>query len=223
VPDWLAFVRGRLGNINLAADQREETARELAGHLEDVYQERRARGLSERDAVQRALDEVTDWDELGQEISRARRKENNMNSRSRSFWLPGLASLTASMACLMILQRAGVQPHVTQLGWGMALTQYLPWLVAQPLFGGLGAYLSRRAGGGLLTRLGAALFPSIALLGLFCAVLPVGLFIEKNAFILRHPLIVVLSMGVWIVPSSVGLLLGALPFIKGRSPERLAA
>jgi hypothetical protein len=205
----------RLGDMDLATEQREETLRELAGHLEDIYQEGRTRGLSESDALEGVLDEVTDWDELGQKIRCAKGWEDNMNSRTRSFWLPGLASLTVSMAWLMVLQRAGVKPHVTWLGWGMALTQYLPWLVAQPLFGGLGAYLSRRAGGESLTRILAGLFPAIATLGLFCVVLPVGLFIEKNGFILRHPLVVVLSMGVWIVPPSVGLLLGALPFAKG--------
>jgi hypothetical protein len=214
VRDWVALVREGLGNLDLSPAQQEETVAELAGHLEDVYIELRAKGHSESEAVDRALNEVSDWGKLAGEIRGARREEGNMNSRTRSFWLPGLVSLTGSMGLLMVLQRLNLQPYVSWYRAEVALTFYLPWLIAQPVFGAIGAYLSGRSGSSRSIRLAAGLFPAIAMLGLFCVTLLAGVFVERNAFIWHHLAYLALTTGVWVVTPGIGLLLGTLPFLK---------
>jgi hypothetical protein len=219
VRDWGATVRERLGELGLTAPQQDEIVAELASHLEDVHEKRRADGLSDSEAVRRTLDEVTDWRLLAKKIFDAKHQEESMNDRTRKFWLPGFVGLTASMGLLMILQRAGVQPHVQWLRSGPELTLYLPWLIAQPLIGAVGAYLSRRAGGATPMRLGAGLFPAIAMLGLFCLMLPVGIAIQRDAFVLHHPAYLASVAFVWVVAPATGLLLGALPFLRVAKPQ----
>jgi hypothetical protein len=217
VRDWGALVRERLGGLELTPAQEEEIVAELAGHLEDLYEGRRAQGLGESqafEAVGRALDEVANWRRLARKIHRAKREEENMNNRTKSLWLPGLVSLAAANAFLMILQRAGLQPHFIWLRSGPALMLYLRWLIALPLFGALSTYLSRRAGGQPLARLAAGLFPSIILLGLFCLLLVGGLIVDRQV---RGTLTLIgfaTGVGNWVLLPGAALLLGALPFLK---------
>jgi hypothetical protein len=207
VPDWSALVRDRLSGLGLARAQQEEIVAELAGHLEDVYEEWRAQGLGESEAAERALDEVADWRRLARKIQGVKREEENMNQRTKSLWLPGLISLTAANVFLMMLQRAGLPIHLFKLG-SVPLALYVPWLVVLPLCGAMGAYLSFRAGGSRLARLAAALFPGIAFLGLFCLVFLASLFVGHATVVL---IVVGLLMGAL---HGMALLLGALPFLK---------
>ncbi len=92
-----------------------------------------------------------------------------MNNRTKTLWLPALASLTGSMAWRLILQRS-FPPSETLLNHaGLPLAYQLLWLAALPLFGALSAYLSSRAGGDRLTGLTAALSPSIVMIPLWIA------------------------------------------------------
>ncbi len=212
--DWGALVHERLGRLELTPAQREEIVAELAGHLEDIYEERRAQGLGECQAIERALDEVADWRRLARKIHRAKREEENMNNRTKNLWLPGLVSLAAANGFLMILQRAGLQPHIISLRSGFVLMLHLQWLVALPLFGALSTYLSRRAGGQRLARLVAGLFPSIILLGLFCLLMAGALIVDRQV---RGTLTLIgfaTGVGNWVLLPGAALLLGALPFLK---------
>lgn len=158
-----------MGGLGLHPNREEEIAAELTGHLEDIYEERR-RAASPQEALDRALREVPDWTALGLEIRRAEGGQT-VNPRTRSVWLPGLATLTLSLVLLFVRQ------GYTHFVWVMhfpPVVFYLAWLLALPAVGALGAYWSRRSGGGVRARLLAGLFPAVALASVFAAMLPVG-------------------------------------------------
>jgi hypothetical protein len=93
----------------------------------------------------------------------------------------------------------------------------LSWLALLPLCGAAGAYLSRRAGGASLNCLVAGTFPALAMLGVFCLLLPIGIVIQRNAFLIHHPLYFGLALLNWTVLPGALLLLGAVPACAGKS------
>ena len=105
MPDWSRLISERMGVLALSGAVRDEVVAELATHLEELYQACRARGASESQAIEIALSQATDWQELGREISDIKNEEAGMNDRSKQLWLPGLVTLTASMVWLMMPQR----------------------------------------------------------------------------------------------------------------------
>lgn len=199
--------------------QMSDVTTELANHLEDCYESLRAQGVSEAEAIARALDEFGDSRRLACKIRRARRTGGRMNDRTKQLWLPGLASLTAANLLLMALTYTSLQPRFVaerSTAWfpGLALVAaYLPWLSSQPLFGALGAWLSRRAGGGRAMRLCSGLFPSIVMLVCWGWLIPASAAVEKHAWAMNHPIFFALGALVWVVPATIGLLLGSLPFL----------
>jgi hypothetical protein len=112
----------------------------------------------------------------------------------------------------MILQLAGLPIHLFKLG-SVIVALYVPWLIVLPLFGAVGAYLSRCAGGDRLTRLAAGLFPGVAFFGLFCVLF-------AGSLIVGHASVVLIGVGLLVCAlHGVALLLGALPFL--RAPKLL--
>jgi hypothetical protein len=96
MPDWRGMEEKQLTVTDLRDSQRREVIAELASHLEEIYGEQRARGLSELQAKDSALADVTNWSVL------ARRTEKNQ--RTKSIWIPGLISLTLASAALATVQ-----------------------------------------------------------------------------------------------------------------------
>jgi hypothetical protein len=135
-----------------------------------------------------------------------------MNTRSRTFWLPALVSLTAAMAGLTMSTLGGLEARFIARGWATYVV-YIPWLLTLPLCGAAGAYLSRRAGGERGTCLAAGLFPAIAMASL------VGFLTLVGEFVFAKPqgfyFSVALLFGV-ILPGGA-LLVGAMPFAKASS------
>jgi hypothetical protein len=132
-----------------------------------------------------------------------------MNTRTRTFWLPALVSLTAAMTCLTISTLGGLETRFVARGWAIYVV-YIPWLLTLPLCGAAGAYLSRRAGGERQACLAAGLFPVIAMTGL------VGFLTVIGKFVYAKPQLVYFSIAVLfgsILPG-MALLLGAAPFAK---------
>jgi hypothetical protein len=206
--------------LRLAPKQRDEVVAELACHLEDFYKEELAQGRSESEAIERALSRVDDWIELARRISLAKRGEENVNIRTKCFWMPGLVSLTASMGWLEILQRANLDARIPLPHAGPPILSYFVWLMTLPIFGAMGAYLSRRVGGDRGVRLAAGLFPSIAMLGLMCFLAVRIVFYEKNGFVIRHPAyFLAFAVFPWVVFPALALLLGTLPFLKTSKPQ----
>jgi hypothetical protein len=220
MPDWNHLICERIGTLALAQEARHEVITELATHLEDLYQDCRARGGNESQAIEFALSHAADWQELGREISHAKSEEGGMNHRSTQFWLPSLVTLTASMVWLMLLQRVSWNPASSSFHGGPPLMPYLLWLATQPVFGACAAYLSRRAGGSRRARIAAGMSPSIAMLGVLVLALLTGIFIENNAFIWKHPGYMALGFLPWVIFPAIALALGILPFLKGARTEQ---
>jgi hypothetical protein len=226
VPDWGALVRERLPEADLPSAQRDEIIAEIAGHLEEFYEEQRTLGLSDADALNHALGQVADWREFARKIERAKREEGIMNQRTKSFWLPSLINLTAAVALLAILAQAGYQTKMILAYPKLMLVIYPLWLAGQPLLGAIGAYASRRGGGTRLARLASGLFPTIVLAVAMCAVYLASLIggilhgrIDDGHFVLA--LIGKDALGVIVIPG-LALLLGTLPFLRSSETKTLA-
>ncbi|MGB7462503.1 MAG: hypothetical protein WBW14_06375 [Candidatus Acidiferrum sp.] len=220
MPDWSRLISERMGVLALSGAVRDEVVAELATHLEELYQACRARGASESQAIEIALSQATDWQELGREISDIKNEEARMNDRSKQLWLPGLVTLTASMVWLMMLQRVNWNLGSSWFHESPPLMPYLMWLITQPVFGAAGAYLSRRNGGTLIARLAAGIFPSIALLGLLIFITFTGFFVERNPFLWKHPAFFALVVFPWAILPAISLLIGVVPFVKMTKPKQ---
>jgi hypothetical protein len=239
--DWQALVSQRLGALEGEEALRDEIVRELAGHLEDFYLEKCTNGFSQAAAMELALAQVADWRGLTRKIRSAKREEESMNDRTKGYWLPGLVAFTASMVWLMILQlaipirhpwyltdhfvgaHAGSAPSLvsnTGLQIYFSAAPYLFWLLAQPAFGALGAYLSGRGGGDLRARMVAGIFPSLMFLCALSFVFVIAVFVERNPFVLGHPLYFAVILLPWVVFPAAALVLGVLPFLRGPTAQR---
>jgi hypothetical protein len=220
MPDWNRLIFERMGTSTLSREVRDEVVAELATHLEELYQACRAQGANESQAIETALSQAADWQELGREISDAKNEEDGMNDRSKQFWLPGLVTLTASMLWLMLLQRWNWRPETTLAYGSPPLAPYLIWLITQPVFGAAGAYFSCRNGGSRLARLAAGMFPSIAMLGLLIFIALAGFFVERNPFLWKHPAYFALIVFPWAIFPALALSIGVLPFLKVAIPKQ---
>jgi len=226
MPDWKALVRANLKDLPLSPSEQEEVAVELAGHLEDVYEQHLREGLQETEALRLASEQIS-AKELSGNIARARIKEG------ATLWLPGLVSFAAASISLMILERVIMSrpallqsldriPFFRPTRWWkeQVVVIYICWWVLLPLCGAAGAYLARKAGGARQACLAAALLPDIVVAGIFCFILPVSIAIEKNTFVVQHPAYFVLAMVNWVMVPGLALIIGALPFVRQSTQTR---
>jgi hypothetical protein len=214
MPDWRQLVRDRLKPKRLSVADLDSIISELAAHLEEIYDEARARGLTEEQALQIALQEVEDWHVLAAEIDAARFEEGLMNQRTKRLWLPALITLLGASVSLAATQFMGLQPQQVWIG-GMGMTFYWPWLATLPIFSAAGAYMSRRAAGQTPMRLAAGLSPALVMLMVMFLVLPWGFFLDGfHFFRLVH-----FGLGLinWVGIPAAALLVGALPFLRGNN------
>jgi hypothetical protein len=177
MPDWQRVVRRRLAGLALDAAEKEEVHRELAAHLEESYEAFCKEGLSEKEAIDRAMEQVSNWQDLQRKIFFAKRKGDLMQKRMHQLWIPGFLTLILSTVLLMALQKLGYRPRIVGSGPG-AVFVYLPWLASLPAVGALGAYLSSRAGASRPTACLASIFPVLALTAAFLSMFPIGLVVE---------------------------------------------
>ena len=214
--DWKQIVGESVRGLHVNPRDEAEIDAELASHLEELYEDLRADGIQEQEALEQCLAQLSEVRVAARDFERAKRKEGAMNYRSKTLWLPGLVSLTLSSVFLMVLQLFGsLQPRIYRVDDGV-LVLHLPWLMLLPFCGAAGAYLSRRAGGPSLNCLVAGTFPAFVMLGVFCLILPIGVFIERNTYILQHPLYFCLALLNWTVLPGAVLLLGAIPACAGK-------
>jgi hypothetical protein len=145
-----------------------------------------------------------------------------MNERTKKFLVPGFISLASGSIFMMIMDRLGYAPSVILTRSSLAVMAYPAWLIGQPLFGALGAYFSRRGGGTLRTRVAAALVPSVAVTTIF-VVLLIRAFVS-DPHDLGPTNLSMLAKGILgaVVIPSVGLLAGALPFLREQKTQELA-
>lgn len=114
--NWQQLVREKLiceatKNGGRARAQRDDVIRELAAHLEEVYEEARACSSGDPEAMQIALHQVDDWQALATEIVRAKSEEDSMNTmshRTKTVLLPAIAILFGVGLVLLFLDRAAI-------------------------------------------------------------------------------------------------------------------
>jgi hypothetical protein len=239
MPDHRKLLKDCLGELGVSPYREKEILCELADHLEDHAETLEARGLTSDEAAREALDSVSNWPELCNEIRSAETGESTMNYRTKVLWLPALGALTLSSTLLALFQFFGLVPRFYWLSrTGMSMqpffTVYLPWLIALPAIGAVAASWSQRAGGKAVHRLLAALAPPIGMLGTFL----IGPFIGLLIYLLiplfsdgaghrriRPPLHappmigVFLMLASWVLLPAAGFLLGAVPFLRKSHPQ----
>ena len=135
-----------------------------------------------------------------------------MNTRTKTLWIPGLISLTASMSLRLVLQKA-VEPEDKLLNHaGLPLLPQVLWLAALVLLGATSAYMSRHAGGSRVIAGIAAIFPAAMML-------PFWTFFAINMALPSSAQWFGLLSGVlnWVVLPGIALLLGALSYFKAQS------
>ena len=206
--DWKKEVGDRLGPLQLAPEMTEDVLAELASHLEDCEGDSRIQG-----SAAPPLSELQ-WNQLRRAIQRTKREEVLMNQRTKTLWIPGMASLLGASLFMALLQRVGVRPRLVWMEGNMAMALYWPWLAALPAFGAVGAYLSRRAGGRLNARLAAGLSPVWWLFLLSIALFPMEM--AHQGYRLVAVRYYILGMANWVAIPAVALFAGELPFLRTR-------
>jgi hypothetical protein len=224
MPDWQRLARQRLTPLALESVREDEIVAELAGHLEDLYADLVRQGIPEEEAIQSALSAAADWDELRREIQRAGNEEIIMNYRVKTLWLPGACTIALSGMVLRLLQIPSAPvPRVLWPWHSTEMVIYWWWLLSLPVIGAIGAYLSRHAGGRFLER---ALAVSLPALGMVCLPLLMFPFVLVYDLVRFHSFpfvpMAILLFG-WGVLPEAALLVGGLPFLRGRSRQLAAS
>jgi hypothetical protein len=221
MPDWHEFVRSRLRGLGLSREREAEIYAELAEHLEDVYRNALEGGLSPGAAMAKAQEEIPDGRRLARRICRVGREEERMTDTVKTLWVPGVTMLLIASAVLL----AAVRLFPAEL-WGRPGTPaalLAPWLAAYLMFGAVGAWWSRRAGGRARIRFFAGTFPLTLHLAIFVLPLLVALLQEVPKHPEHRQLDFLLRAGLgWVLLPGVALAIGTLPFLRGRgaSPEQ---
>ncbi len=211
--DWQALVEQRLAGLALEPEERTAVIAEVAAHLEDICDEMLRKGLTEEEAVGRALLRVGDWRDLKREILAAKRRAQPMKKRVWQLWIPGFLTLILSMLFLTVVLRLGLRPRIFSSGPN-GIFLYVPWLLSLPFLGALGAYLSSRAGGSRGSVVLASVFPALALTAAFLLMFPIGLIIEQvtgsqGDFSMVATVLLKDGIG-WILVPGAALLVGGL-------------
>ena len=227
--DWHREVHRKLADSKLSGAEREEISRELAGFLEDLCSESHSTSAGESSAA-RATAELHEDPYLGAHLCRAR-QENNMNDRTKQFWLPAFVVLFTTIVSLVALESAGFSAYFPRAWAGNASTNpflhnslmiHLPWLCVLPFLGAAGAWWSRRAGSSRALCTAVGLFPAIVFLATFVVILPgafaIDRFLPANT-VVRAFAGLTLS---WVVIPGAALFLGIAPFLQA-SARRNAA
>ena len=141
-----------------------------------------------------------------------------MNERTRKFWLPALASITAACILVAVVAQVSYVPRIIMLRSEAVMLVYPIWLFGQLFPGAVGAYFSRRAGGNRLTRLITGMAPAIVMLAVISIVVLVQVLTQGRYDFGRvdGAMIARAMLGVVVVPA-VALLLGTLPFLRESS------
>jgi len=231
MPDWDGLLREKLVGLSLAAGERREVMAELAGHLEETFEELRQQGLTQEAATERALSEVKDWRSLRRKIQNARRKEDVMTDRVKQVWLPGFLTLFLSVVLLMVNEIIGIKLGINPLivsahGSGLkapVAVIYVPWLVSLLLIGAIGAYLAGRAGASQRATLLSIMFPVLPHSVFLAIWIPVSLILGEHISHNTMPSALLMGLVGWVVLPGAALLAGGLPVQLLRSRRAASA
>lgn len=199
MPDWRQFVREHLGTLGLSPAREEEIRAELADHLEDQSQHP---GKPETGI---------DWKSLACEIRRA--EEGAMSHTAKTLWVPGVSVLLLASIMLIVMTR--VVPTTLWTSPNGPWLMLGPWLLSYFVFGALGAYWSRRAGGDPRARLLSGVFPLALHLTIFVLPIIVAAVADSPRYPEHRQLAWLLRTSLaWVVIPGVALAIGALPVLR---------
>jgi hypothetical protein len=216
MPDWQEFVRRKLSGIALEEAESAQVTEELAVHLEEQYQALLHEGISEQTAVHCIEQQIIDWHDLKSEIESSRGKVQPMTQRVSQFWFPGFMTILLASIFFRAFQAFGPSPWVSPT-WGGRLRTvpvavlYFPWLATLPFVGGLGAYLSHRAGARPWVVFSSVMFPTFPYLVFLIIGLPLAVILDGH--IAHNIMLPAFFVGfcAWVLLPALALLAGGLP------------
>ena len=210
MPDWRQYLRARLGPLGLRHEREEEILAELAEHLEDQCAAKGEKAFFPHERVEQ-IEGATDWTLLARDIRHA--EEETMSPTAKTLWVPGVSMLFCSFILLLAMTR--LVPPASWVNPKARVLLMAPWLLSYLVFGALGAWWSRRAGGSTATRFFSGMFPLALHLAVFF--LPAIIAMASNlprlgeqfqvSFLLR------ISLG-WVVIPGAALGIGTVPFLR---------
>ncbi len=236
--DWEALVSNRMENLRLADGARREIVRELAVHLEEIYDDARAHGANENDARAQTLGSIRDWRRLARDVQREKETFMSLTPFRRKVVVPGLVAVLLAAIALTItsvLHRMGSQQifYPVPMNYGLYAVFNVPWLISLPIAGAVGAWLSRRFGGNAWQRLTAAMFPPLLYVAAFAFAFAAGLVVTLIMLLLGRyqgdhasgaewAARLTSAFLPWIVAPALASLVGALPFLWIRAPQEVS-
>ena len=135
-----------------------------------------------------------------------------MSDRVRQIWLPGFVTLVLSTYLLALNEIVGPKPWVLmKVGQLPMVMVSILWLLALPLVGAVGAYLSYRAGGSRRAIFSSIVFPVLPFLASILVVLPVCLVFDRFIGHSTAPMALLMGLPAWVLAPGVALLAGGLP------------
>lgn len=204
--NWQAEVRRKFEKFEMP----EEVLREIAGHLEELYETSRNEGTSEEDAIGYCNTELGDVAEVGGRILQIRGGISFMNSRVKRVWIPGAVAFAAAIALIELMPRLHWHTSIIVVH-GMVFAMYIPWLMALPFCGAAGAYLSRRSGGRTVASILSGLFPAIVPLASFGLFAFTPIIVDHQMVLLHHPIGLFRMVRDWVMFPAIALLFGVIP------------
>jgi hypothetical protein len=196
MPDWKQIVRKNFRVLGFCSP---EFTEELAAHLEDIYEALLCEGLPAEAAFLRTMGQI----EGGCRGWLAMRflLEELMTGFIREGALPGL--LTSATACFVYwaLELDHIRDKVI---WLLGGQLPLWWWCLLPIFGALGAILSRRNGASRPQRFAASLLPS-ATLGILVLLIFVAGF-TISGFVNHYQLVAARLESLGVVPPGFALM-----------------
>lgn len=214
--DWKALVGARLAGLRLSEVRRQQIARELAAHLEDEYTALCAR-MTEEQAYAQTAKLLAQPGRLIHQLEKI--EEEPMTQTTRALWIPGVVMLVVywvlAIAIGVYFSRTGafIAP------WKLAVVA-LTFVV---ILGAVGAWWARTNGATRGQRALVSVFPVfMPVAWIFIAGPVYALFTGRPlSFPFQDEVLSGMVKGT-LIPA-IGLLLGALPFLRNGAPPRNAA
>jgi hypothetical protein len=229
VREWESAVNERMGGLKLCAETRNDVVRELASHFEEIYEDARERGAGEQQAREQALGSVRDWRRLARDVQHEKENFMTMTPFRRRVVMPGLVAFVFATIPLFVTNLMGLLKlesifRLYKMDYGLHMAFNVPWLVALPVAGAVGAWMSWRNGGNGTQRLTAGIFPALTfawapLMGVATAVIWIVINLVAPQRTTDHAGLIewgerILQFAVpWIIVPAISMTVGALPFL----------
>lgn len=144
-----------------------------------------------------------------------------MNKRVRQLWFPVLSTVLVSASVQFVALRVPqVPPWVFFTRNGVSIVLAPLWMLALPLIGALGTWLSLRAGGNTRYRLLSALAPAWLMGGIMTLGVPLSMIVERHFSLSLKLTAYGLYMIAGCLVPAVLLALGALPWLGRNATMR---